>query len=256
MTWKKVVLAAFSGQKRKLIGCYRPMFLTTACAPCSVQVLLNVLLGGDPAVVDDDAGAEDVNPLEDAADQCHGLARFLTVQGRSPGAPRGPRLVGKAPGQCPRRVPFTSRRTNTRRTPDGATLHFYNSCPVALFDMLKRQWRNHVHSELRGRKALQNLPPVCFDTTAKAVAHLEAKDAKLVRTYLCGGVPTNARVAPDGCAPAFSDHSAVAASANSTRAPGAASSRSAGCPPWWGAAAAARAASGGRSPYRSPCLAL
>ena len=34
--------------------------------------------------------------------------------------------------------------------PDGTTLHFYNSCPVALFDMLKRQWRNHVHSELGG----------------------------------------------------------------------------------------------------------
>ena len=77
--------------------------------------------------------------------------------------------------------------------PDGTTLHFYNSCPVALFDMLKRQWRNHVHSELRGRKELQNLPPVCFDTTAKAISRLDSKDAKLVRTYLCGGVPTQIR---------------------------------------------------------------
>ena len=47
------------------------------------QVLLDVLLDGDPAVVDVNARAEDVDPFEDASillqnqtDQCHCLARF------------------------------------------------------------------------------------------------------------------------------------------------------------------------------------
>ena len=47
------------------------------------QVLLNVLLDGDPAVVDVDGRAKDVDPFEDApvllqnqADQRHGFARF------------------------------------------------------------------------------------------------------------------------------------------------------------------------------------
>ena len=47
------------------------------------QVLLDVLLDGDPAVVDVNARAKDVDSLEDAsillqnqADQRHGLARF------------------------------------------------------------------------------------------------------------------------------------------------------------------------------------
>ena len=47
------------------------------------QVLLDVLLDGDPTVVDVDTRAEDVNSLKDAAillqnqaDQSHGFARF------------------------------------------------------------------------------------------------------------------------------------------------------------------------------------
>ena len=64
------------------------------------QVLLDVLLDGDPAVVDVNAWAEDVDPFEDAlillqnqADQRRGLAARGRCRRTAPGAPQGPRLV-------------------------------------------------------------------------------------------------------------------------------------------------------------------
>ena len=60
-------------------------------------------------------------------------------------------------------------------------------------EILLTAWARQVQAELRERNELEDLANVSPELTYRALKKLEPKDAKVVRTYLCGGFPTNSQ---------------------------------------------------------------
>ena len=60
-------------------------------------------------------------------------------------------------------------------------------------EILLTAWARQVQAELRERYELEDLAHVSPELTYRALKKIDPKDAKVVRTYLCGGFPTNSQ---------------------------------------------------------------
>ena len=77
------------------------------------------------------------------------------------------------------------------RTPAGKTLHFFQSCPLELEQAVLLGWEARTTDQIRKRKGLDLLPELDLEDTHRALANIPDLDARLVRTYLAGGICTN-----------------------------------------------------------------
>ena len=68
---------------------------------------------------------------------------------------------------------------------------FINGPFTLVEEILLTAWTRQVQAELHERHELEDLATVSPELTYRALKKLEPKDAKVVRTYLCGGFPTN-----------------------------------------------------------------
>ena len=79
--------------------------------------------------------------------------------------------------------------------PEGRIMHFFRSCVLDLETMLLRCWELKSTQQLRARQGLETLGDLDLATTCKALRNIPERDAKLVRTYLAGGITTNKHAA-------------------------------------------------------------
>ena len=80
-------------------------------------------------------------------------------------------------------------------SPVGKELDFFRSCPNELEQCVTHAWEHGVTKHLRERQGLENLGNLNLHATCRALNSIADADARLVRTYLAGGTPTNHRFA-------------------------------------------------------------
>ena len=80
-------------------------------------------------------------------------------------------------------------------SPVGKELDFFRSCPTELEQCITHAWEHGVTKHLRQRQGLETLGDLDLHATCRALNSIAETDARLVRTYLAGGIPTNLRVA-------------------------------------------------------------
>ena len=74
--------------------------------------------------------------------------------------------------------------------PGAIPVHFLDDNIQEINDLILLAWKEQVQSEIMNTARAANLPTICAVQCANILGKLEPKDARLIRTYLCGGIVT------------------------------------------------------------------